>query len=46
MQMSVRMLVIAVVMVLVLTFSPLPIPPSSVTAMLGGLDKVVPNVSN
>ena len=45
-QMSVRMLVIAVVTAFALIFSPLPTPPSSATAVLGGLDNTVQNVSN
>lgn len=44
--MIVRMPVIAVIMVHASTSSPPPIQPNSATAMLAGLDKTVPNVSN
>lgn len=44
--MNVRMPVIAVIMVHASTSSPPPIQPSNATAMLDGLDKNVPNVSN
>jgi hypothetical protein len=43
--MSVRMLAIAAIMALALIFSPLSTPPSNASAMPGGLEKNVPNVS-
>jgi hypothetical protein len=44
--MSVRMLAIAMIVALALIFSPLSTPPSNASAILGGLEKNVLNVSN